>query len=131
VEVPIGHVTNGVHCRTWLSPELEAVYGASLARDGSDAVEAAIAHRELLELDDERLWSVKQQMKKRLLAFVANHARARQVRLGGEESPVELDPDALTIGLARRFALYKRALLPFRDLERARALMLCEGRPVQ
>jgi len=131
LEVPIGHVTNGVHCRTWLAPELEAVYGSSLLRDGSDAIEAALAHRELLELDEERLWSVKQQMKQRMLAFVANHARLRNERLGIEEAAVELDPHALTIGIARRFAQYKRALLPFRDLERARALMLADGRPVQ
>jgi len=131
LDVPIGHVTNGVHCRTWLAPELEAVYGSSLARDGSDAVEAAIAHRELLDLDDERLWTVKRQLKKRLVAFVAANARSRYARLAIEHPAPELDPEALTIGLARRFALYKRALLPFRDLERARALLLNAERPVQ
>lgn len=131
LDVPIGHVTNGVHCQTWLAPELDAIYGRSLARDGSDFLEAQLAQRELLDLDDEKLWSVKKQMKRRLLEFVASRSAARQARLGIEGPVPELDPDALTIGLARRFALYKRALLPFRDLARARALLLAEGRPVQ
>jgi starch phosphorylase len=70
-------------------------------------------------------------MKRRLLTFVTTLARNRLERLGIEGPVPELDPDALTIVIARRFALYKRALLPFRDLERARALMLAEGRRVQ
>ncbi|HEY2774245.1 MAG TPA: alpha-glucan family phosphorylase [Candidatus Binatia bacterium] len=131
LDVPIGHVTNGVHRPTWLAPEFGAIYGASLARDGSNPIERALAERELLELDDERLWSIKRQMKRRLLEFVRARALARNARTGSADAAPALDPDALTIGLARRFALYKRALLPFRDLERVRRLLLCEQRPVQ
>ena len=131
LDVPIGHVTNGVHCRTWLAPELEGVYGRSLTRDGSDPIEAAIAQRELLDLNDGRLWAVKQQLKHRLLDFVSDRAVARYERLGTGEPRPKLDPGALTIGIARRFALYKRALLPFRDLERARRILLEADRPVQ
>jgi len=131
LDVPIGHVTNGVHCRTWLAPELEGMYGRSLARDGSDSVEAALAQRELLDLNDGRLWAVKQQLKHRLLEFVSDRAAARSQRLDIDEPRPQLDPGALTIGIARRFALYKRALLPFRDLERARRILLSADRPVQ
>ncbi len=131
LDVPIGHVTNGVHCQTWLAPELDAFYGRSLARDGSDPLEAALARHELLELDDIKLWTVKRQMKRRLVEFVTSRAADRNARLGLNGDIPQLDPDALTIGLARRFALYKRALLPFRDLERARALLLSADRPVQ
>ncbi len=131
LDVPIGHVTNGVHARTWLAPELEAVYGRSLARDGSEPAEAALARRELFELNDGRLWAVKQQLKQRLLDFVSDRAATRNARLGLSEPAPRLDPHALTIGIARRFALYKRALLPFRDLERARQIMLSTDRPVQ
>ena len=131
LDVPIGHVTNGVHGGTWLAPALEAVYGSSLARDGSDAEQAAIAQRELLDQDDARLWATKQQMKNRLLEFVGEQARARNRRLGIDAPVPKLDPGALTIGLARRFALYKRALLPFRDIERAAKFLLSTDRPVQ
>jgi starch phosphorylase len=131
LDVPVGHVTNGVHVQTWIAPELDAMYGRSLARDGSDPVELALAERELLELDDERLWSIKCQLKKRLLDFVTGRAVVRNERLGSDGATPELDPQALTIGLARRFALYKRALLPFRDIDRARQLLLSADRPVQ
>jgi glycogen phosphorylase len=131
LDVPIGHVTNGVHCRTWLAPELESVYGRSLAHEGSDSQEAARAQRELLDLNDGRLWAVKQQLKHRLLGFVADRAAARYARLGTGETRPQLDPGALTIGIARRFALYKRALLPFRDLDRVKDLLLSTDRPVQ
>jgi starch phosphorylase len=131
LDVPIGHVTNGVHGPTWLAPELAEVYGRSLARDGSDPAEASHAERELLDQDDLAIWTVKRQMKLRLLDFLSSRAAARQARLGLDGELPRLDPDALTIGLARRFALYKRALLPFRDLERARRVLLAEGRPVQ
>lgn len=131
LDVPIGHVTNGVHRRSWIATELEAFYGRSLARDGSDPIQAAQAQRELLDLDDAQLWALKQQLKQRLLQFVAEKARTRSSRLGVDEAPPSLDPGALTIGIARRFALYKRALLPFRDLERARRILLAADRPVQ
>lgn len=131
VDVPIGHVTNGVHRRTWLAPELDRLYGHSLARDGSDPREKALAEQELLAIDDGRLWAVKQQLKQRLLEFVSDRSVARLERLGLPTVRPRLDPSALTIGIARRFALYKRALLPFRDLERATRLLLDADRPVQ
>lgn len=131
LDVPIGHITNGVHRDTWLAPELAGVYGRSLARDGSDPADAAMSERELLAIDDARLWAVKQQLKHRLLDFVRSRAAARGSRLGIEAAIPDLDPHALTIGLARRFALYKRALLPFRDLERASRILLHAAKPVQ
>jgi glycogen phosphorylase len=131
LDVPIGHVTNGVHCRTWLAPELDSVYGRCLSYDGSDPLQALQAQRDLLDLNDGRLWAVKQQLKHRLLGFVAERAATRNERLGIKAARPQLDPAALTIGIARRFALYKRALLPFRDLERAKRILLAADRPVQ
>lgn len=131
LDVPIGHVTNGVHAPTWLSPDLDAVYGRSLSHDGSNEAEATRAQRELLDLDDARLWAVKQQMKQKLIDFVRARAVERNHRLGVDGRIPDLDAGALTIGLARRFALYKRALLPFRDIDRASRLLLSADRPVQ
>lgn len=131
VDVPIGHVTNGVHAGTWLAPELGALYGKSLARDWSDCGQAARAQAELGAIDEGALWRVKRSLKQRLFALVRELAAARNERLAITEPVPELDPEALTIVVARRFALYKRALLPFRDLERLTALLTSERRPVQ
>jgi len=131
LEVPIGHVTNGVHVATWLAPELAEVYGRNLARAGIDPAHAEAARSELMVVDEDVLWTTKQQLKARLLQFVRDRVAARYARLGISEAVPELHPDALTIGLARRFALYKRALLPFQDLERARELLTDPDRPVQ
>ena len=131
LDVPIGHVTNGVHGPTWTAPSLQALYGASLARDGSDPALAQVAEHELLDLDDRALWDAKRACKQRLLAFVAERSATRSMRNASGVPVPALDPDALTIGLARRFALYKRAMLPFQDMERLRRLLLDPSRPVQ
>ncbi len=131
LDVPIGHVTNGVHAATWLAPELGALYGKSLARDWSDRGEASRGEAELSAIDETSLWRAKRIQKQRLFAFVRKLAAMRNTRLESDEPLPELDVDALTIVVARRFALYKRALLPFRDLERAKALLANAERPVQ
>lgn len=131
LDVPIGHVTNGVHAATWMAPELGALYGKSLTRDWSDRDEASRGEAELGAIDEAALWRTKRLLKKKLIAFVRELAQARNARLEIGEPLPELDPDALTVVVARRFALYKRALLPFRDLERARALLASSHRPVQ
>ncbi|MGH2934320.1 MAG: alpha-glucan family phosphorylase, partial [Gaiellaceae bacterium] len=108
-EVPITSITNGVHARTWISDELEDLLG-HLSPDFTRA----------LELDDEALWSAHRSAKKRMLEFIARTRGA-----------TELDPDALTIGFARRFATYKRAGLLFSQPERLAKLLIDPRRPVQ
>jgi len=116
-EVPIGHVTNGVHARTWLSPELQALLDANGVRP---AEAPADQHWErALGLADEDLWRVHRARKRALGGAVA--ARARRF----------VDPDALTIGFARRFATYKRAALLISAPERLARLLADPGRPLQ
>jgi len=108
-QVPITSVTNGVHQRTWLSPELEALLG-----DTDPQFERA---RELAADD---LWAAHRGAKERLLEFIVTTRGAR-----------ELDPDVLTIGFARRFATYKRASLLFSRPERLAQLLADPERPIQ
>ncbi|HYC00955.1 MAG TPA: alpha-glucan family phosphorylase [Candidatus Limnocylindrales bacterium] len=131
LEVPIGHVTNGVHVATWLAPELAELYGRNLAREAFDPTHAEGTRSELMVIDEDALWRTKRQLKARLLEFVKARAAARYARLGLTEPVPDLHPEALTIGLARRFALYKRALLPFHDYEHLRELVTDRDRPVQ
>jgi len=108
-EVPITSITNGVHQRTWLSPELEQLLG-----DTDPQFERA------RDIGDADLWAAHTSAKRRLLRHVAETRGAR-----------ELDPDALTIGFARRFATYKRASLLFSRPERLAALLGDPERPIQ
>jgi starch phosphorylase len=121
-EVPIGSITNGVHARTWLDDELTRLLGSE---EDTAAPDFARAY----ELDDETLWAAHRRAKQRLLAY----ARERFERQGAGSRDVSLafDPDALTIGFARRFATYKRAGLLFSDPDRLARLLASSERPIQ
>jgi starch phosphorylase len=108
-EVPITSITNGVHQRTWISPELEVLLG-----DTDPRFELA------RELPAEDLWAAHRGAKERLLEFAAATRGAR-----------ELDADVLTIGFARRFATYKRASLLFSRPDRLARLLADPERPIQ
>jgi starch phosphorylase len=108
-EVPITSITNGVHQRTWLSPELEALLGHTAPQ---------FEHARELAADD--LWGAHRGAKERLLEFIVTTRGAR-----------DLDPDVLTIGFARRFATYKRADLLFSRPDRLAALLADPERPIQ
>ena len=115
-DVPIGHVTNGVHAGTWLAPDLDRLLRGRGVRP--EAPPAEQAWEGALELDDAELWCVRLERK----AALAELVRGRGL---------ELDADALTIGFARRFATYKRAGLLFSDPERLAALLGDRERPLQ
>jgi starch phosphorylase len=133
-EVPITAVTNGVHARTWTSPDLSALYERTIGADWPEA--PADRWRELESVSDRDLWAARRASRERLVTYARRRLHQAEVRRGSSESQVAwtdevLDPEALTIGFARRFATYKRATLLFRDRERLRALLLDEERPVQ
>jgi starch phosphorylase len=135
-EVPIGHITNGVHAPTWLAPPMHALYDRYLGpdweeRSGEPEVWAGIA-----SVDDSELWETHQVLKARLLDFARRRCAAQCERRG--ESPAAalearqaLSPDALTIGFARRFATYKRSTLIIRQVERLARLVNNPLLPVQ
>lgn len=135
-EVPITHITNGVHTATWLAPELAALYDHYLDANWRERLDDPAVWEGVMDIPDAELWAAHQERKRQLFAYARNRLRRQRIRLG--EGPQQLDevdtmfdPNALTIGFARRFATYKRATLLFRDLDRLRALVNHPERPVQ
>ncbi len=134
-EVPIGSITNGIHTKTWLSPEFSALYDKYLP-DWQENLTDEEFWRGVIDIPDEELWSQHQLLKRRLVEFVRKRVRAQRERVG--ESPEQirkvnqlLDPEILTIGFARRFATYKRGTLLFSDVERLKRMLTNAERPVQ
>ena len=125
-EVPIRHITNAVHVRTWLSTGL-----ASLLEEAGVRLDAAPLDQgwqRAHEIPGVALWAVHQADKQRLLALARSRFE-RQLARGG--AGFDLDPDTLTIGFARRFATYKRADLLLSDHDRLVRLIASADRPVQ
>jgi starch phosphorylase len=136
-EVPIGYITNGVHTFSWIAPQMNALFGRYLDKDwGSHVDEQAFWDRHIDNIPDEELWHTHEECKERLIAYARRHLKQQHLRLGEGSLQIEefehmLDPNALIIGFARRFATYKRATLIFRDMERLRRLLHNPQRPVQ
>jgi glycogen phosphorylase len=133
-EVPVGHVTNGVHMPTWDSAVADELWtqacGKSRWRGELKRLEAG-----LRKTDDETLWNFRQAGRRKLVAFLAERAAAQQ-RRHGSESPASargtaFDPDILTLGFARRFAEYKRMNLLLHDPRRLIRLLSDHNRPIQ
>jgi starch phosphorylase len=133
-EVPIGSVTNGVHAGTWVSADMSDLLARHVLPEWDEAPTESW-DRVWLTPDDE-LWRVKEQARARLVAFVRLRVKQRALVSGISASEATwaddlLDPGALTIGFARRFATYKRANLLLSQAERLQALLLSADRPVQ
>jgi starch phosphorylase len=135
-EVPITSVTNGVHLTSWLNGDLADLYDQYLQPDWRDNFGDAAGWEQIQDIPDEELLEVHRRRKRRLITFVramqTEAALRRKVSTGELKRAGEvLDPSALTIGFARRFATYKRATLLFRDFERLRKILCDKERPVQ
>ena len=129
-------VTNGVHACTWLGPETQELLRLHLGRDWVSMLLSTGDWEKMLQVPDADLWTTHRAQKERLGRFTRARLRKQGARHGA--SPDELraidglfDPQALTIGFARRFATYKRARLVFSDEDRLRLLLADEDRPVQ
>lgn len=134
--VPIGSITNGIHTATWLVPEFRDLYRQTLGPDWYAHVDEIPMWDKFKAASDADLWKVHQQSKQRMIEQVRRRTRERLERLGAPAVEIArvdqmLDPDALTIGFARRVPTYKRATLIFRDEERLKRLLSQPGRPVQ
>jgi starch phosphorylase len=133
---PIQAITNGVHVPTWLGRPVRRLVQRAIGVPLGVDMNGPEGLNGLAELDDEQLWSAHAQQKREMTAFLEGRL-ARQFARHGESPDVlravrnALDPDALTIGFARRFATYKRADLLFRDEERLSRILSSEDRPVQ
>jgi starch phosphorylase len=133
-EVPITHVTNGVHTPTWLAPEIAEVFNRRLAPGWAEGGKARWDR--VSEVPDAELWRARERARERLVYFVRDRMRRQLEARGASETDVArideiLDPSALTIGFARRFAQYKRATLMLTDPDRLKRLLLSSDRPVQ
>ena len=135
-QIPIGHITNGVHLATWMSQEMMGLLEAHLGIEWGNRLDDPALWDRALELDDHALWSVHLTRKNTLMNFIREEARRRWADHWKEAAHVVgagtlLNPNAFTIGFARRFATYKRANLLFRDFDRLHDLLVNPWRPVQ
>jgi starch phosphorylase len=135
-EIPIGHITNGVHIPTWLAYPMHLLYDRILRSDWQEWMGDVKVWQSLYEVDYGELWETHCDLKNRLLDFVRRRVGRQSRRRNEAEDVVEaartvLDPNALTIGFARRFATYKRADLFFRQLDVLAELVNDAQRPVQ
>ncbi|MGE5296408.1 MAG: alpha-glucan family phosphorylase [Solirubrobacterales bacterium] len=135
-EVPIISITNGIHLKTWLSDEVSSLYERYLGPTWSSTVFDKSAWDQIDHVPYEELWSAHQRCKDQLIVFARKRLAAQMQRRGtcpGELRQAEeiLDPEALTIGFARRFVSYKRGDLLLRDTERLIRLLNDSERPVQ
>ncbi len=135
-EVPISHVTNGVHSHTWVSRRMGLVFDQYLGKEWRDNLDDVEMWKKVEDIPDEVLWEVRRHQKRQLNSYIARSAR--RVWVTGSKHPVQiiaggvlLEPDALTIGFARRFPTYKRGNLILRDYERLLRLLNNTDRPVQ
>lgn len=128
LDVPIGHVTNGIHTDSWVSPHNAPLFDKHLGHGWRSTPQNPGSWAGAMKIPDADLWAARSAGRRELIEFIGR--RARTGRTGGITH--NLDPAALTIGFARRFAGYKRATLLFRDEARLRTLLAgADGRPVQ
>jgi len=135
-EVPIGHITNGVHVGTWIATEMDRLYRRWLGEDWQAQMHNPKTWEAVEDMYDEEIWELSDILRERLISFARERVR-RQRTARGEPDPTQdpntpfLNETALTIGVARRFTPYKRADLLLRDTNRLDKLINNPGMPVQ
>lgn len=135
-ESPITYVTNGIHTCSWLAPSLKELYNKYLIPYWQDNIYKDEVWENINNIPNQELWEIHQKRKQKLLEIVKESTTNRLRRSGYSYEEInditsKLNPNALTIGFARRFATYKRATLIFRDLERITQILNNAERPVQ
>ncbi len=135
-EVPIGHVTNGVHAPTWVAREMADLVESVLPDGWQQSLDDEQAWQKVRELDSAEFWSVRQHLKSQSVRFLRRRVLKQQTRHGVMPTSMHdtgelFNPEILTIGFARRFATYKRATLILTDLERLDRIVNNPEKPVQ
>ncbi len=135
-ESPITHITNGIHTCSWLAPNLKKLYNKYLIPYWQDSIQIEETWKKIENIPNEKLWEEHVDRKIRLLKLVKENVTNSMKNNGISYEEInditsKLNPNALTIGFARRFATYKRGTLIFRDLERITQILNDETRPVQ
>lgn len=134
--VPIGHVTNGIHVPTWIEPKIELLFNEYFDPGWLSNHDDPYVWQLVDDVPDDRLWQVHCRMKAKLIDYIREQARKRWADDRADPGNLVaggalLEPAALTIGFARRFATYKRADLILYDTERLKRLLNNRWRPVQ
>ena len=135
-ESPITHVTNGIHTCTWLAPNLKELFNEYLPPYWQDNIQVDSTWDKIDNIPDQKLWNAHIERKEKLIKLIKQNVTNRYLNSGiGYDQISEivnkLNPKALTIGFARRFATYKRATLLFKDIARLTQILNDEKRPVQ
>ena len=134
-EIPIGHITNGVHVLSWLAPQMYQLFQLRLGQDWATRMVHPDIWENVAAIDDGELWETHQSLKMRLIRFVRRRLLKQSERLGqldlAKQIEHVLDPDVLTIGCARRFATYKRGDLILSQGERLAGLIQHARHPIQ
>lgn len=135
-EIPIGNITNGVHIRSHISKDMEELLVQYIGEKWLENPASPSLWQRIDKIPDEELWRTHERRRERLVAFARRRLIKQVKSRGGNQTELAsvaevLDPAALTIGFARRFATYKRATLLFRDLERLNQILSNRERPVQ
>ena len=135
-ESPITYVTNGIHTCSWLAPSLKELYNKYLIPYWQDNIYKDEVWENINNIPNQELWGIHQKRKQKLFDIVKENTTNRLRKSGYSYEEIneitsKLNPNALTIGFARRFATYKRANLIFKDLERITQILNNADRPVQ
>lgn len=135
-EVPITHITNGIHTGTWIARQMNNLFIKYLGADWQDHADNPEMWNKIDSIPDHELWAVRKHLKRKLTVFC--NERARSMWQKGNIHPVQvvasgvlMEPYSLTIGFARRFATYKRASLVLNDYERLLKIVTNARMPVQ
>src|SRR5258708_3887730 len=133
---PVRAITNGIHMPTWLSNEMSRLFDDYMRADWRDRHDEPDLWAQVLEIPDEALWAARDALRQYLFAFIRERARERWREEQVSAARVVaagtlLDPNALTIGFARRFTGYKRPELIFHNPQRLQAILNASRRPVQ
>ncbi len=135
-EVPIVGITNGIHTLTFISDRMGKLFDTYLGKEWREKIADEEMWRKAEEIPAKELWEVKRAMRHEMIGYLRERLQDRRAETytrseTGRDISAILDPEALTIGFARRFATYKRAALLFQDRDRAYRLFTDPDRPVQ
>ena len=135
-ESHVGYVTNGVHMPTWAASEWKIFYKQVLGDDFLEHQELESSWAPLMNVPDEEIWKMRMTLKQKFIRFVKRDFKESWLKNQGDPTRIanivdKINPDALLIGFARRFATYKRAHLIFNDLDRLKKIVNDERYPVQ
>lgn len=136
VDVPIDHVTNGIHVPTWISRDMAELFDRYLGPNWAEDPDNERVWEQVKQIPSTELWRTHERCREQLVGFTRRRLAEQLRNRGASATEIQmasevLSPDALTIGFARRFATYKRATLLFKDPDRLDRLVNHAERPVQ